>query len=181
MLKNLMLGATALVAVAVAAPDMASARPGGGGGAHFGGGGGFRAGGFAGGAPAFRGAAVSPSFRSAAVASPAFRSNAIAAPNARVAQFNAGRNWNGNWNGRHHFRRGFGYGGLAAAPYYYNNYGYPYDDTYYDNYAYGDGYYNQYGDNGYYVQDDQQDASCYVQRRVHTRYGWRLRTINVCG
>lgn len=173
MLKNLMLGATALAVVAVTAPDVASARPGGGGG-HYSGGGGAH---FSGGTPAFRSAAVSPSFRSAAVASPAFRSNAIAAPNARVAQFNAGRNWNGNWNGRHHFRRGFGYGGLAlglaAAPYYYNNYGYPYDDTYYDNYAYSD--------NGYYVQDDQQDTSCYVQRRVHTRYGWRLQTFNVCG
>ena len=200
MLKSLMIGATALAAVAVAAPDLASARPGGGGGgrggganvgggggAHFGGGGGAR---FSGGGAAFRGAAVSPSFRSAGVPNAAFRSNAVggnaarfaAAPNARFAANGAG----GNWSGRHRgFRRGFGYGGLAlglaAAPYYYNNYGYPYDDTYYDNYAYGDGYYNQYGDNGAYVVNGDQDSSCYVQRRVHTLHGWRLRNVYVCG
>ena len=84
-----------------------------------------------------------------------------------------------------------GYGGLAlglaAAPYYANNYynnnyGYTYDDTYYNNYAYTDGY-DPYADNsGYYVtQSEDIDPGCLVKRRVHTRYGWRLRTINVCG
>ena len=52
-------------------------------------------------------------------------------------------------------RFGFGFGGYL-----------PYD--YYDNYAYGDTYY----DNG----------SCYViQRRVHTTQGWRLQPVQVCG
>ena len=196
MLKSLMIGTAALAAVALAVPDLASARPGGGGGggrgAHFGGGGGAHFGGgggarFSGGGTVFRGA-VGPSFRSAGVPNATFRNNAIggnaarfaAAPAARFAANGGGR----NWNGRHYgWRRGFGYGGLAlglaAAPYYYNNYGYPYDDTYYDNYAYGDGYSNQYGD-GYYVNEDQ-DTNCYVKRRVQTRYGWRLRTVNVCG
>jgi hypothetical protein len=35
-----------------------------------------------------------------------------------------------------------------------------------------DGYYNDYA----YGYDD-----CYQLRRVHTRYGWRLRRIDVCG
>jgi hypothetical protein len=50
----------------------------------------------------------------------------------------------------------------------YAHYGdYDYDYPYYD-YAYDDSYY---GDGGCYV----------VQRRVHTRYGWRIRPIQVCG
>jgi hypothetical protein len=180
MMKSLMVGAAALAAVAVAAPDMASARPGGGahfsggGGAHFSGGGGAR---FSGGGAAFRSAAA-PSFRSNAVASN--HAAGFAAPSARFAANGAGRNWNGGQR----WRRGFGYGGLAlglaAAPYYYNNYGYPYDDTYYDTYAYTDGYDPYADNNGYYVTEEQ-DPGCYVKRRVHTRYGWRLRTINVCG
>jgi hypothetical protein len=53
------------------------------------------------------------------------------------------------------FGRRFGFGGYV-----------PYD--YYDNYAYGDTYY----DNG----------SCYViQRRVHTTQGWRRQPVQVCG
>jgi hypothetical protein len=45
---------------------------------------------------------------------------------------------------------------------------YPYDDYAYDPYGYNDAYY----DNG----------SCYVvQRRVHTRHGWRLQPRQVCG
>jgi hypothetical protein len=53
------------------------------------------------------------------------------------------------------FGRRFGFGGYV-----------PYD--YYDNYAYGDTYF----DNG----------SCYViQRRVHTTQGWRRQPVQVCG
>jgi hypothetical protein len=46
---------------------------------------------------------------------------------------------------------------------------YAYDDYYdYPDYAYDDSYYN--------------DGGCYVvQRRVHTRYGWRLQPTQVCG
>jgi hypothetical protein len=53
---------------------------------------------------------------------------------------------------------GFGLGLYGAYPYY---------DDYYPYYAYNDEYY----DDGCYV----------VQRRVYTRYGWRLRPVQVCG
>ena len=51
---------------------------------------------------------------------------------------------------------------------------------FYGPYAYDDGYYDYpyYADDSYY----EGDGGCYVvQRRVHTRYGWRLRPIQVCG
>jgi len=70
-----------------------------------------------------------------------------------------------------HGGRGFAFGaglGLGLyAPYAYGAYGYPYG-YYGDPYAYSDYY------------DD--DGGCYmVQRRVYTRYGWRLRPVQVCG
>ncbi|HMB82515.1 MAG TPA: hypothetical protein VKI40_00545, partial [Terriglobales bacterium] len=49
---------------------------------------------------------------------------------------------------------------------------------------YGPGYYDDYYDYPYYVADDSyyDNGGCYVvQRRVHTRYGWRLRPVQVCG
>jgi len=63
--------------------------------------------------------------------------------------------------GFHHgFRgRGLGFG-------FYGPYGYYYDD-YYPSYAYDDSYYD--------------DGSCYVvQRRVHTKSGWRYHPVQVC-
>jgi hypothetical protein len=73
------------------------------------------------------------------------------------------------------FGRGFGFGlggfGLGVGlgyglygPYgYYGGYGYPY---------YGGDYYTD--DGGY--------GGCYVvRRRVHTRYGWRIRPVEICG
>jgi len=82
--------------------------------------------------------------------------------------------WPGNtrWTGDiRHGGRGFAFGaglGLGLyAPYAYGAYGYPYG-YYGDPYAYSDYY------------DD--DGGCYmVQRRVYTRYGWRLRPVQVCG
>jgi hypothetical protein len=63
-------------------------------------------------------------------------------------------------HGFHHDR---GFGGYGYYPY---DYGY-YDDGYPD-YAYGDSYY----DNG----------DCYtVQRRVHSRIGWHVHPVQVCG
>jgi hypothetical protein len=67
-------------------------------------------------------------------------------------------------HGFHHRGRGFALG--LGYPYaYYGDYDYDY--PYYDS-AYDDSYY---GDGGCYV----------VQRRVHTRYGWRVRAVQVCG
>jgi hypothetical protein len=46
-------------------------------------------------------------------------------------------------------------------------------------YPYGDYY-----DYPYYADDDSyyDDGGCYiVKRRVHTRHGWRLRPVQVCG
>jgi hypothetical protein len=86
-----------------------------------------------------------------------FRSGAFTAHGFRSAGFHQGF--------RHHGRR-FAFGAFALGvgyPYaYYDDY-YPYYD-----YAYDDAYY------GY--------GGCYVvQRRVHTRYGWRIRPVQVCG
>jgi hypothetical protein len=45
-------------------------------------------------------------------------------------------------------------------------------------YAYYDDYYPYYDDDGYYGGD----GGCYIVRqRVHTRHGWRLRQVQVCG
>ena len=53
--------------------------------------------------------------------------------------------------------------GYRRLPLRYYGYDYGYPD-----YAYDDSYYD--------------DGGCYmVQRRVHTRYGWRLRPVQVCG
>ena len=52
--------------------------------------------------------------------------------------------------------------------------GYPYAS--YDDYDYGYPYYDYvYGDSDY-------GNGCYmVERRVHTRHGWRTRPVQVCG
>jgi hypothetical protein len=59
-----------------------------------------------------------------------------------------------------HHRRAFVFGAFAGPYAYYDDY-YPYyvnDDTYYD------------------------DGGCYIVRqRVHTRHGWRIRPVQVCG
>jgi hypothetical protein len=85
----------------------------------------------------------------------------------RGAAFGPGRY--GGWGRFHHgrfnhgFRRpffvgsAFGLGLYGAYPYYYDDY-YP-----------------------YYAYDDYYADGCYVvNRRVHTRYGWRLRPVQVC-
>jgi hypothetical protein len=187
MLRKTMIALFAAASVGVLAPSVASARGGfggggggfhggGGGGFHGGGGGGFRGGGFGGGGfhggggggfrsaaiggGGFRSAAIGGGgFRSAAIGSGGFRSGALAAPGFRGGGFHHGF--------RHHGRR-FAFGAFAVGlGYPYAYYGdYDYDYPYYD-YAYDDSYY---GDGGCYV----------VQRRVHTRYGWRLRPVQVC-
>ena len=56
---------------------------------------------------------------------------------------------------------GFGGGGFGGGGAYYGGYGYPY--------GYG----------GYYDNDD--EGGCYlVRRRVMTRYGWRIRRVQIC-
>ena len=49
---------------------------------------------------------------------------------------------------------------------------------------FGPDYYDDYYDYPGYVADDSyyDNGGCYVvQRRVHTRHGWRLRPVQVCG
>jgi hypothetical protein len=177
MMRKTIIALFALAAVGLAQPTVASARGGGGGGGggHGGGGGGhgggfggggfhgggfggggFRGGGFGGGG--FRSAAIGGGgFRSAAIGSGGFRSGAFTTHGFRGAGFPQGF--------RHHGQR-FAFGAFALGvgyPYaYYDDY-YPYYD-----YAYDDAYY------GY--------GGCYlVHRRVHTRYGWRIRPVQVCG
>jgi hypothetical protein len=80
----------------------------------------------------------------------------------------AGHGFRGHDGGIHHgfhHGRGFALGAFGAGVY--GPYGY---DNYYDypDYANDDTYYD--------------DGSCYVvQRRVHTRHGWRLQPVQVCG
>ena len=97
-----------------------------------------------------------------------------------VAQARGGHGFGGHGFGGHGFGghgfhggfgRGFGIGafglGLGLGYGYYGyGYGYPYPYPYYgDYYAYDGGY-----------------GGCYVVRRhVHTRYGWRIRPVEVCG
>ncbi len=49
---------------------------------------------------------------------------------------------------------------------------------------FGPGFYDDYYDYPYYVADDSyyDDGNCYVvRRRVHTRHGWRIQPVQVCG
>jgi hypothetical protein len=90
------------------------------------------------------------------------------APRSGVAFSGRGfRDHDGGFHRGFHHGRGFALGAFGAGLYGYDDYydypDYTYDDTYYDNSAYGDG-------------------SCYVvQQRVHTRHGWRLQPVQVCG
>lgn len=106
-------------------------------------------------------------------------SMALLAPNVASARggfggghFGGGHFGGGGWHGG--YGRGFGYGigafGLGVGLGYglygpYGPYGY-----------YGSPYYYG-GYEGYY--DD--DGGCYlVRRRIHTRYGWRIRPVEIC-
>jgi hypothetical protein len=90
--------------------------------------------------------------RRKAIGSGRFRSGALAANGFRGGGF-------------HHHGRRFAFGAFALGL------GYPY--AYYGDYDYDYPYYDDsyYGDGGCYV----------VRRRVHTRYGWRIRPVQVCG
>jgi hypothetical protein len=49
---------------------------------------------------------------------------------------------------------------------------------------FGPGFYDDYYDYPYYAGDDSyyDNGNCYiVQRRVHTRHGWHLLPVQVCG
>jgi hypothetical protein len=64
------------------------------------------------------------------------------------------------FNGGGFHRRAFVRVGLGSYGYYDGYYPYAYNDDYYD------------------------DGGCYVvvvRRRVHTRYGWRVRPVQICG
>jgi hypothetical protein len=112
----------------------------------------------------FRPAAVGTAgaFRAAAIGgSGTFNRGAALGPG-RFASFGSGRFHHGRFH--HGFRRpifvgtAFGLGLYGAYPYYY-------DDDYYP----------------YYANDDYYEVGCYlVKRRVHTRYGWRVRPVQVC-
>lgn len=64
----------------------------------------------------------------------------------------SGRSFHGQF-GHRHFRRFSPFFVGVGVPYFYNDY-------YYANYPYDD---------------------CYRAIRVHTRYGWRVRRVDVCG
>jgi hypothetical protein len=169
MFRKTMIALFAVASVSMLAPDLAAARGGGHGGGGGGGGGG-RGGSFGGsfsgaraggiGGSAFQGRGVSNSFaRSTAIGPAGVQGNRFAAVQGN--RF-AGRGFRHDHDGfRHHRGRNFFVGGYFGPDYYDDYYDYPgyvADDSYYDN------------------------GGCYVvQRRVHTRHGWRLRPVQVCG
>jgi hypothetical protein len=168
MLRKSMIALFAVASLSMLAPDVALARGGGGGGGHGGGGGGHGGGGFGGGFGGGRvGGFGGGGFRSGGFGGSAFhtggfngsfaRSTAVSAAGFQGGRFAA----NGfRRSGFHHGRRFFA-GGFFGPGYYDDYYDYPYyagDDSYYDN-----------------------GGCSVVQRRVHTRYGWRIRPIQVCG
>jgi hypothetical protein len=168
MLRKTMIALFATASVGMLAPSVASAR-GGFGGFHGGGfGGGFH-GGFGGGG--FRSAAIGGGgFRSPAIGGGGFRSTAIGSGGFRRGAFAAnGFRGGGFHHGFHHDGHRFAFGAFAVGlgyPYaYYGGNDYDYPD--YD-YAHDDSY--------------SEDGGCYVvQRRMHTRSGWRIRPVQVCG
>jgi hypothetical protein len=85
----------------------------------------------------------------------------------RGGAFAANRGFHGGFDHRGFRGRRFGFGyGLGYGLYDYDYGPYAYDD-YYPSYGYDDSYY----DNG----------GCYVvQRRIHTKQGYRVRPVQVC-
>jgi hypothetical protein len=179
MLRKTMITLFAAASVIMLASSAASARGGGhggGGGGHHGGGGGSYHGGYGGGAihgaaiggVGFRGAAIggASGFRAVSVGNGLGRPAMIGSSGYRSAGFVAHGLHGGHIHRGFHGRRflvGAGLGFGLYAPYGYSDdyYGYPayvYDDSYYE------------------------DGGCYlVQRRIHTRHGWRIRHVQVCG
>jgi hypothetical protein len=164
MLRKTMIALFATATLSMLAPEVSMARGGhGGGGWGGGGGGGWRGGGgggwHGGGIGGYRAAAIGGvgsyggvgGYR---VGAGAFRAAAIGAgAGLAVGHFHHGFH-----------RRAFFVGGGPYA--YYDDY-YPYYSD--PEYVYDDG--------GYYVET----SSCYIVRqRVQTRYGWRLRNVQVC-
>jgi len=160
MLRKMMIALMATVALGVLAPDAASARGGGGGGGHGGGfgGGGFHGGGFGGGG--FHGGGGFGGFHGGVAA---FHG----APMGGVGAFHGGPHFVGGFHPGFHpgFRRHSFIAGGGYVPYgyddYYADYGYP-DQVYYDG------------------GDVEENSCALVRQRVHTPYGWRYRTVQVC-
>lgn len=153
MLRKTMIALCAIASIGILAPDMVLARGGGHGGGHggFGGGGFGGRGGFGGGG--FGGRAFGGRFGN---------SFAHAAPSGGVGAVQGNRFAGSNFAHGFYHGRGFNRGYFAGGWW-----GPNYDDYLdYPDYAYSD-----YGDGGCYV----------VQRRIHTRYGWRVMPVQVCG
>ncbi len=178
MLRKTMIALLAVASISILMPDVALAGHGGGGGGGghgggggfggghgggFGGGRGFGGGGFGGAGFAARSGSFGSSFaRSTAIGAAGVGAGVAGFHGARIAtgNFNHGV-WHGGFHhGFRHGRRFFVAGGF-----------------------WGPGYYDDYYDYPYYTADDYYyNGGCYVVReRVHTRYGWRIRPVQVCG
>ena len=178
MLRKTMIALLAVASISILVPDVALAGHGGGGGGGghgggggfggghgggFGGGRGFGGGGFGGAGFAARSGSFGSSFaRSTAIGAAGVGAGVAGFHGARIAtgNFNHGV-WHGGFHhGFRHGRRFFVAGGF-----------------------WGPGYYDDYYDYPYYTADDYYyNGGCYVVReRVHTRYGWRIRPVQVCG
>jgi len=161
MLRKMMFALMATVALGVLAPDEASARGGGFGGGHGGfGGGGFHGGGVGG----FHGGGFG-GFHGTGVGG--FHGGGVGGWHGGVAGFHGGGG--PHFVGGFHpgFHRRFFIAGAGYVPYGYDDY-YLYND-------YPDQVY--YDDGGGYVE---QNSCMIVHHRVHTRHGWRYRTVQVC-
>jgi hypothetical protein len=153
MMRKTIMAMFAVAAVGLVQPTAAFARGGGGGGGGgHGGGGGGRAGGFGGGGG--HGGGFGGGGFHAGFASGGFHGGGF------HGGFHGG-GFHGRFAGDGFHGRGFhrrAFVGLGFGSYYDGYYPYAYNDDYYD------------------------DGGCYiVRRRVHTRYGWRIRPAQVCG
>ena len=178
MLRKTTIALLAVASISILMPDVALAGHGGGGGGGghgggggfggghgggFGGGRGFGGGGFGGAGFAARSGSFGNSFaRSTAIGAAGVGAGVAGFHGARIAtgNFNRGVWHDGFHHGFRHGRRFFVAGGF-----------------------WGPGYYDDYYDYPYYTADDYYyNGGCYVVReRVHTRYGWRIRPVQVCG
>jgi hypothetical protein len=176
MLRKTMIALFAVASIGMLLPDVALARGGGGGGGggfgggHGGGFGGGHGGGFGGGfggGRGFSGGFAGGGMRSGGFGASFARSTAVGA--AGVAAVQGGRFASGGFN------QGFRHGGF--------HHGFHGRRVFVGGF-WGPGYYDDYYDYPYYVADDSyyDNGGCYVVRqRVHTRYGWRVRPVQVCG
>jgi hypothetical protein len=171
MLRKTMMALMTAAAIGMVMPGVAMARGGGGGGGgggghggggFGGGGGGFHGGGGFGGGGGFHGGGGlgGGGFHGGGLGGGAFHTGGFGGG----GTFHGGGFASNGFHGGGFHGRGFHGDGFHHA---FRGRGFGFHDDYYPYYAYDDSYYD--------------DGSCYVvQRRVHTKHGWRDHPVQVC-